>query len=209
MKLPGHGFLALLASVMLVGCSAVDPDARNNTEAVFTASQIQLLSADLLVDKNSPIDDRRIPGDPETFQPWMPDNFSFQLASGSPTTVRHNWFGFRAQAGSVERDRNLQARWLGPRGYFGYEMLPHGLNFEHPVELLIDISAALATGLWEADELAVYLDNENGTYTLIESEPETEDRADAEDRVLLRARLEHFSKYVIGIGPPPGGEGGN
>lgn len=209
MKRPGQRFLALLAALGLLGCSAVDPDRQENREQVFAASQVQLLPPDLLTDKNTAVDDRRQPGDPEGFRPWMPDVFQFTLASDEPTTVRHNWMGFRAQAGSVTQDRLLTARWLGTRGYYGYDMLPHGLNFEQPVELVIDVTAVIATGLWEADELAVYLDNENGTYTLIESEPEAEDRDDAQDRILLVAPLEHFSKYVIGIGPPPGGSGGN
>lgn len=206
LKLPPlHKLVLLLA--LLAGCSAVDPGTRDEP-TVLQANQVQLIPAELLVTKGITTDGRNDSGDPDTFIPFLPDNFSFTLSAQADTRVRHNWFGFRARAGSVNRDRNVRAQWLGPRGLIGYEMLPHGLNFTEPVEMLIDITLLLDTGLWDIAELVIYLDNENGTYTPLPSTPETE-MDEGRERVLLRTELEHFSKYVIGVGPPPGGNSGN
>lgn len=206
LKLPPLRTLVLLLA-LLAGCSSVDPGS-GDEPTVLQASQVRLIPSELLVDKGATTDGRNDSGDPETFNPFLPDIFSFTLWASEDTRIRHNWFGFRARAGAVNRDRYIRAQWLGPRGYIGYEMLPHGLNFQEPVDLLIDVTAIVATGLWDIEELGIFLDNENGTYTPLNSTAETED-GPVLDRILLKAELEHFSKYVIGVGPPPGGSGGN
>jgi hypothetical protein len=206
LKLPSlHKLVLLLA--LLSGCSSVDSGA-GDEPTVLQANQVQLISSDLLVAKGVTTDGRNDSGDPEAFNPFLPDNFSFTLSAQADTRVRHNWFGFRARAGSVNRDRNIRAQWLGPRGLIGYEMLPHGLNFSEPVDMLIDITLLVDSGLWDITQLVIYLDNEDGTYTPLPSTPENED-GEGRERTLLRTELEHFSKYVIGVGPPPGGNGGN
>jgi hypothetical protein len=197
----------VLLLTLMAGCSSVDPGTGSEPTAL-QASQVQLIPAELLVAKDVATDGRNDSGDPEDFNPFLPDSYTFTLYADADVRVRHNWFAFRAREGSVEQDRTIRAQWLGPRGYIGYEMLPHGLNFQEPVTLLIDITAIIDTGLWDIAELGIFLDNENGTYTPLPSTPEAEDGQERE-RTLLRAELEHFSKYVIGVGPPPGGSGGD
>ncbi|MCB1047735.1 MAG: hypothetical protein KDC10_11115 [Calditrichaeota bacterium] len=226
LKLPPKLAAISVLALLLIGCSSEQTNFSEESAVTLDDAQITLVQLEGLTTKGHAIDGGRRNGhgghsgeeddapetdgiqvdDPDHFDLLHPDNFSFTLAADQPTSVRHNYFGFRAPAGAVSRDRDLLSRWLGPSGYYGFEMQPHGLNFEQPVDLLIDVTPLIECH-FPLERLIVLLDNENGTWTVIASQPEEDPREDQSTRIMLRATLQHFSKYCIGIGPPPGGSG--
>jgi hypothetical protein len=200
--------LALWAG--LSGCS--DTNTREgSTTRTYQAGELRLgLVAELaqVTHKVQATDDGRRASEVDNL--LQPAYFDFTLRPERATDLDQHYFAWHSQAGSVNQRLNISATWLGPRGEYGYEMGPHGLNFNLPVTMCIDVTPLVDLDLAEADELLVLLDNENGSYDEVPAVLETiPGDMSHPDRIRLRVTLWHFSKYVIGIGPPPGGEGGN
>ncbi len=195
--------IGLLAALM--GCSDQTAGPQS-TETRYTPEQIHFFTPEE-VSKELTTDGGFIGGDPTVFYPWMPDLIRFMLYPDRDISVDENFFKFRAEAGSVPDNVLIQARWMGPRGLWGYDMEPHGLNFDHPVQFMIDITTLVALNVPQ-DRLLMLLDNEDGTYSPIEAQIHAYQEG-LLTRYFMNGSLNHFSKYVIGIGPPPGGEGEN
>ncbi len=200
--------LGLLGS--LIGCSN-EGTAPQDTEITYTADQIEFINP-MEISKDLPTaGGSRFgggSGEPAVFFPWMPDAVRFMLNPGENTSIDQNYFKFRAMGDAVEQPTLIQGIWLGPRGIWGYDMSPHGMNFNSPVQFMIDVSPLLALDLPQ-DRLLMLHDNEDGTFVPVQAEIVPYDSAENNSRYFMRGTLNHFSKYVIGIGPPPGGQGDN
>lgn len=205
----GRWLLAFAVLAGLTGCGTETPD-ENGTRR-FQARELRLgLVADLadVTRKQQDTDDGRRASEVDNL--LQPVYFDFTLRPDRTTDLDQHYFAWHSQQGTVNTRTNISATWLGPRGDYGYEMGPHGQNFNLPVTMCIDVTPLVDLEIAEADELLVLLDNEDGSYDQVPAVLETvPGDASHPDRIRQRAVIWHFSKYVIGIGPPPGGEGGN
>ncbi len=185
-----HWFATTLIA-LLIGCSQ-SPVVEESETTVYQAGEIDLLQIDTLPqDKAATVFD-------DDFDPFQPYTVSFLLEASDRLRLEEHALGFYAARNSVAQDTEIDGRWLGPEGHFGYDMQPHGLNFNRPVRFTIDVQWVLDLGIYDPSRLVLLLDNEDGTYNLIPSNLRSGN---------IRAMLHHFSKYVIGIGPPPSGNG--
>ncbi|MCA9783219.1 MAG: hypothetical protein KC518_06520 [Candidatus Cloacimonetes bacterium] len=195
-------WLGLLAG--FTGCNDGAP-ADHEEGRVFQTGEVQLVQPDLLVQKAALTD-----GGSSLSNLLSPDYFDFTVRPDRITDYDHGYFSWYSQPGTVASRTNIAGTWMGPRGFYGYDMSPHGLNFGQAVDLGIDVTPVVILGLADVDNLVMLLDNEDGTYTEIPATVETMGlEALGTLRYQLKGTVWHFSKYVIGIGPPPGGSGDN
>jgi hypothetical protein len=128
----------------------------------------------------------------------------FTLLVRPARAASHSQTGFnlRAPRGCVAAEVLITADWLGDdrvKPAWGFDFGPGGQEFLQPLQLTFLLQPQDLAGL-DPSTLTLLLDREDGTYEVVPSEV-YEDLVP--NLVLLRAEVEHFSRYLIGTGPPP------
>lgn len=180
-----HAFIAAgLALLLVSGCSQ-DSRPPESGGRLLSRDQVRLLSPADFPGKERAID--------------ALGDFSLSLVPGQPASVEGEGYRLSAPAGCVAQPVTIQAEWLGDGGEIGYNFTPDGQEFLAPLvfELILPLQPA---DLPAGDDLMVLHDREDGWYEVISNEVHW---LSVDDKALLRAPLEHFTKYLIGTGPPP------
>jgi len=178
--LPAIGLAAWLAT----GCSD-DPTATKDTSApVFSADQLLLIQPDAVADKHAATDEI---------------DFSFDVEPGRKVNFNRPGFKIRVDRGDAPFDTTITGDWLGDNepGYYGIDFGPEGFEWAEPINLEIKIPTSLIIE-FGLDRLYIVLDLENGTY-----EPVPADWHVHGNHYWLDGEIEHFSKYLVAVGPPP------
>ena len=178
---------------LLSGCSQEKTSAPGYESNPISASAIRLVDTSLLTVKAARTDDGQ----------GYTDEFShnFVVDDGQGIGFEDGFLDFSANGDAVSNDVAIEAQWMGSGGFYGYDFGPDGLQFDNGVELGYEVGGILASGLLnEGETLVLYWDLENGSFVEIPSELVIEN-----GKAELKATIHHFTKYVIGIGPPPGG----
>lgn len=194
------GILALLCT----GCST-DREPGDSTQTLYRADQVTILQqVHLSTTKASLVDgalDFTLQVDPENEVHWS-------TSAEDPENEVHWGHGVSVTvpAGAVTEAVEIHGHWLaGDDGSaLGYEFGPEGLEFAESI--VVNITVPLAEETIPADgELMVLYDREDGWYEVIENEVHWNT---AGDGVSLQTGIDHFSKYLLGVGPPPDDDDG-
>jgi hypothetical protein len=181
-----------LSLLLAVGCSTDSP-APESGGRLLSRDQIRLLTpADLPV-KSHALD-------------AMTD-FTLQVQPGSAAAFEANGVTLRVPAGAVTSPVTIQAHWMGgdSQPALGFEFGPEGQEFLAPLEFELTLPVS-ADDLPLGDELLVVYDREDGWYEVVSNEVHW---MSADEGVAVGARLQHFSKYLVAVGPPPDEPGGD
>ncbi len=180
---------------LLASCSTQDGTAPTDERTTIDANQVRLVNTFDLLAKADRIASGNLTTDAQ---------HDFELDNASLSTFSDGFLSFKAEAGSLpEADVAIHADWMGEDGYFGYDFGPDGYQFSQGVEVSYKVDAIVAAGLLEdGSQLKLYWDMENGHFEEVPADLVFDEDGSAR----LQATLYHFSKWVIGIGPPPGGE---
>jgi len=122
------------------------------------------------------------------------------LRPNRPATAVRPGVVLTAPRGCVEQPLQITGDWQGDHPQLpaiGYDFTPDGTEFLLPLRIQFLLLPCQVDGIDPA-RLTVVLDREDGTYELIPTEVDVWPGA-----VVLRAPLEHFSKYLVAVGPPP------
>jgi hypothetical protein len=122
------------------------------------------------------------------------------LRPNRPATAVRPGVVLSAPRGCVDAPLTIRGDWQGDEPQqpaIGYDFTPDGTEFLLPLRIQFLLLPCQVEGIDPA-RLTVVLDREDGTYELIPTEVDVWPGA-----VVLRAPLEHFSKYLVAVGPPP------
>ncbi|MFA7330084.1 MAG: hypothetical protein WC326_03315 [Candidatus Delongbacteria bacterium] len=136
---------------------------------------------------------------------WM--DFSLTLHPNRPATVVVPGFLLHAPRGAVEQTLTITGDWCGDDAQdpvVGYDFAPDGSEFLVPLRVMFVFLPQSLEGLDPA-RLTWVLDHEDGTYEVIPSEVQVLPAHGPGNPGAVRvlAQVEHFSRYLIAIGPPP------
>jgi len=212
--------MVMVAAGMIVGCS---DNTMESTDAprVFNADEITLLRPNVEIQKNQSIDEDHL----------------IQVLPDEMTMYREGLLGFKAHPNSVDQPVDITAAWMGDddaEPLYGFDFGPEGLQFNRSVKVWISMD--LVAGFEDLDsedlddlesvmqELLFLYDLEDGTYEEVpywidfefvddDGDDDDGDDDDGDDdgmriRVWMVGTVDHFSKYIVGNGPPGGGSGG-
>ena len=179
LKLSGIALAAWLA----VGCSS-DPAAEDSSRTVFTASDLQLVVPQDVAAKTVGVDET---------------DFEFVVQPNRSFNYNRPGYKVKVERGDAPFEATITGDWLGDNtpGYFGIDFGPEGFEWASPIEMAIKIPWWV---LIEYDPacLMIVLDNEDGTYEPVPSRWEFR-----QGFYWLDGEIEHFSKYLVAVGPPP------
>jgi hypothetical protein len=136
-------------------------------------------------------------------------DFSLTLSPSRATSIQRPGFNLRAPRGCVAQTLTITGDWCGDDREdpaIGYDYGPEGTEFLIPLQAQFILRSE---DLGEADpaDLIVVLDHEDGTYEIVPSTVSVVpgDGLENPGTVRIAALLEHFSKYLVAVGPPPDG----
>jgi hypothetical protein len=179
--------LVFVGFIGIMGC-ALDSTQSTEGNKVYSADQISFVSPPLESSKANMTD--------EVF--WL--EFNLQVQPNRKARYNDGMIKYKVPRGAVSEAVNITGRWMGedaeePR--YGYQFGPAGLEFLQPTELKINVTPLVH--YFDLDNLLVLLDNEDGSYDVIPSEILSQG-----SNHFIRSEIEHFSKYILGSGPPSG-----
>ena len=180
----------LLALLAWSGCSRTTSQ-DSATNRVLQGDQVRLLVPTL--SKFAAVDDLR--------------DFTLRVRPDHRARYHRSYFSLEAPRGCVNAEVMIAADWLGDDAVnpaWGFDFGPVGQEFLIPLHLTFEFDHHDLEGLDPA-LLTLLLDLENGSYEVI---PSTVEEFLDLDEVVLEADVEHFSRYLIGVGPPPDDNGG-
>ena len=122
------------------------------------------------------------------------------LRPNRPATATRPGVVLTAPRGCVDEPLSIHGDWQGDNPQLpaiGYDFTPDGTEFLLPLRIQFLLLPCQLEGIDPA-RLTVVLDREDGTYELVPTEVDVWPGA-----VVLRAPLEHFSKYLVAVGPQP------
>jgi hypothetical protein len=186
-------FAAGLALLLVLGCSQ-DSRPPDSSGRLLSRDQVRLLSPRDFSGKARALD--------------AMGDFSLAVTPGTAAEVRGEGYRLSVPAGSVNRPVTIQANWLGDEATpeIGFNFSPEGQEFLRPIEFEVSLPLQ-PSDVPAGDELLVLYDREDGWYEVISNEVHWQS---VDEKAVMRAPLEHFTKYLIGTGPPPDeGGGGN
>lgn len=129
------------------------------------------------------------------------DEIDFEFVVQPDRSLNHNRPGYKVKVerGDAPFEATITGDWLGDNtpGCFGIDFGPEGFEWASPIEMAIKIPWWV---LIEYDPacLMIVLDNEDGTYEPVPSRWEFR-----QGFYWLDGEIEHFSKYLVAVGPPP------
>jgi len=175
-----------LSLLLAIGCST-DSQAPESGGRLLSRDQIRLLTPADLPAKSHALD--------------AMSDFSLQVTPGAAVAFEGNGVALRVPAGAVTLPVTIQARWMGgdSQPALGFEFGPEGQEFLAPLEFELSLPFS-ADDLPLGDELLVVHDREDGWYDVVSNEVHW---MSADEGVAVGARLQHFSKYLVAVGPPP------
>lgn len=172
-----------LAAWLVIGCST-EPTTQDSSVQAFSAENLVLIAPQGVAAKAS-----------------ATDEVDFELALQPNRNANYNTseFKIKVDRGSVQEDVTIDGDWLGDNtpGYFGIDFGPDGFEFEQPIEVWIRIPAWVFEQ-YDADRLCFVLDREDGSYELVDSHWNFRGGS-----YWMTSDIEHFSKYLVAVGPPP------
>jgi hypothetical protein len=178
-------FLALLLPLAFwLGCAVDEQPATQ----VLGAGQIQLLVPS--ASKEAGTDDLM--------------DLHLSLRPNRPATATRPGVVLFAPRGCVEQPLTITGDWQGDEvdlPAIGYDFSPDGTEFLLPLRIQFLLLPCQVVGI-DPSRLTVVLDLEDGSYEIVPTEVDILPGA-----VVLRAPLEHFSKYLVAVGPQPEGSG--
>jgi hypothetical protein len=188
MPLLSAGLLLLLA----LGCSQ-DSRPSDSGSRLLSRDQVRILTPQDFASKARDID--------------ALGDFSLSLVPGSAAVVEGEGYRLSAPAGAVTQPVTIQANWLGDEAApeIGFDFSPQGLEFAQPLSFQITLPLK-PEDVPAGSELMVLYDREDGWYEEVSNEVHWRT---VDDKAILDAPLEHFTKYLIGTGPPPDDDPGN
>ena len=186
-------YAAGLALLLALGCSQ-DSQPSESSPRLLSRDQVRLLTPNDFTGKAHDID--------------ALGDFSLSVVPGSPAVAENGAFRLSVPAGAVTQPITIQANWLGDEATpeIGFDFGPAGQEFLRPLTFEITLPLTPAD-VPAGSELMVLYDREDGFYEEVSNEVHWQT---VDEQAVLRAPLEHFTKYLIGTGPPPDeGGGGN
>jgi hypothetical protein len=174
--------IALLGS-WFIGCSSEEPVA-DRSMTLLSLEQVQPLEAPVVAGKASHTDEI-------DFQMILQPNRQTVHANGS--------FRVMVPRSAVGETTTITGDWLGDHdpGYFGIDFGPAGLEFLRPIEMWVRIPAWVFED-YDPARLCVVHDREDGSYEVVPSQWNWRGGS-----WWLTGEIEHFSKYLVAVGPPP------
>lgn len=180
----------LLALLAWSGCSRTTSQ-DNAANRVLQGDQVRLLASAL--SKGAAVDDLR--------------DFTLRIRPNQVACYSKKYFTLTAPRGCVGTETLISGDWLGDdvvNPAWGFDFGPVGQEFLLPLHLTFHFNHHDLEGLDPA-LLTLLLDLENGCYEVI---PSTVEDFLELDVVVLEADVEHFSRYLVAVGPPPDDNGG-
>jgi len=175
-----------LSLLLALGCST-DSQAPESGGRLLSRDQIRLLSPADLPTKSHALDALA--------------DFTLEVRPGSVAVYEGGGVSMRVPAGAVTTPVTIQARWMGgdSEPALGFEFGPEGQEFLAPLEFELTLPVT-NQDLPGGDELLVVHDREDGWYEVVSNEVHW---MSADEGVVVGARLNHFSKYLVAVGPQP------
>ena len=105
-------------------------------------------------------------------------------------TVSNGWVTLDFPAGALNEDTEISIEMLND-GTLSVELSPHGIQFNAPVTMTMDLKGTNAEGMSESCS-TLWLNEDEGQWVPVTG-------LDADDPNQLKSQLEHFSKYSGGV----------
>jgi len=175
-----YAFALLACSTLLIasmGCESVTaPEVPQDFDTVGSPNFVRILST----------------SSHGGHEPMMASGPMSQMVSAADGgTVTNGRFTLEIPAGALSNDTEITMEML-QGGTLGVELGPHGLTFNTPVTLSMDLHGTTGQGM--AATVVTYYDNESS------GQHEPMPMAAPADENTTRAMLSHFSRYRDGVG---------